>query len=137
MTDTAGTTGPRTPPRGGDVASAPEHESTPLAKGTASVSENIGTVGMRCVTLFPSPTDIELCPSLRIKDLCPWIARDVENYRTCEIDTMLKELLYHCRDTQKPNPDKSELLVSSLHAVLKVCNEGTSAQGIKTLLTEL
>ncbi|OJA19801.1 hypothetical protein AZE42_14166, partial [Rhizopogon vesiculosus] len=46
MTDTAGATGKRTPPRSGDVVSAPEHKSTPLAKGTASVSENIGTVGM-------------------------------------------------------------------------------------------
>ncbi|OJA14918.1 hypothetical protein AZE42_12843, partial [Rhizopogon vesiculosus] len=73
---------------------------------------------------------------MRIKDLRPWITRDVENYRTCEIDTMLEELLYHCRDTNKPNPDKSELLVSSLKAVLKVCNEGTPAQHIKTLLTK-
>ncbi|OJA14917.1 hypothetical protein AZE42_13416 [Rhizopogon vesiculosus] len=73
---------------------------------------------------------------MRIKDLRPWITRDVENYRTCEIDTMLEELLYRCRDTNQPDPDKSELLVSSLKAVLKVCNEGTPAQHIKTLLTD-
>jgi hypothetical protein len=37
----------KTPPRGGDVASASELKSTPIACGTASMSENVGAVGVK------------------------------------------------------------------------------------------
>jgi len=61
MPDTAGATGPKTPPRGGDVAPSSEVKSTPIAAGTAAISENLGTLGAKCVSLLQfSYTDIEL-----------------------------------------------------------------------------
>jgi hypothetical protein len=61
MPDTAGATGPKTPPRGRDVAPSSEIKSTPIAEGTAAISENVGTLGAKYVSLLRfSYTDIEL-----------------------------------------------------------------------------
>jgi hypothetical protein len=61
MPDTPGATGPKTPPRGGDVAPSSEIKSIPIAAGTATVSENVGILGVKFVSLLRfSYTDIEL-----------------------------------------------------------------------------
>jgi hypothetical protein len=52
MPDTAGATGPKTPPRGPDVAPSSEIKSTPIAGGTAAVSENLGALGVKYVSLL-------------------------------------------------------------------------------------
>jgi len=52
MPDTAGATGAKIPPRGADVASSSEIKSTPIAAGTAAVSESVGTLGVKCVSLL-------------------------------------------------------------------------------------
>ncbi|KAG1741280.1 hypothetical protein EDB19DRAFT_1875935 [Suillus lakei] len=112
---TAGATAPKTPPQGVNS----ELKSTPLAVGSAAVSEHISTVGVK------------------VKNVSPWIGRDVEDYRECPVDGMLQELLYRCRDRSKPLPDKSRLLNDSLKAVLPICNEGNDAQVIKKNMAEL
>jgi hypothetical protein len=50
---------------------------------------------------------------------------------------MLQELLYRCRDTTAPDPDKSALLKECLKFVLPVCNKGKPAQVIKEDLVDL
>jgi len=138
MPDTAGVTGPKTPLRGADVAPSSEIKSTPIAGGTAAVSENLGTLGVKCVSLlWFSVTDIDSPLSRRVKNLGPWVSRDVEAYAECEIDTMIEELLYRCRDKAKPDPDKSALLRTALNTVLTVCNDGKSAQDIKEFFNHL
>jgi len=53
MPDTAAVTGPKTPPsRGADVALSSEIKSTPIAGGTAAVNENVGILGVKCVSLL-------------------------------------------------------------------------------------
>ncbi|KAG1774509.1 hypothetical protein EV702DRAFT_1280603 [Suillus placidus] len=113
----AGATAPKTPPHG--VNSEPKLNSTPLAVGSAAISEHISAVGVD------------------VRDVRPWIARDVEDYQECAVDKMLEELLYHCKDDSKPLPDKSTLLDDSLKAVLPICNEGNDAQIIKNHLVTL
>ena len=75
--------------------------------------------------------------SRRVKNISPWVSRDVEAYTECEIDAMIEELLYRCRDKTKPDPDKSALFRKALNAVLTVCNDGKSAQDIKEFLNHL
>ncbi|KAG2132094.1 hypothetical protein DEU56DRAFT_448941 [Suillus clintonianus] len=113
----AGATAPMTPRHGVNSESKPN--STPLAVGSAAISEHIGAVGV----------DVE--------DVRPWITRDVENYKECAVDKMLEELLYRCKDNSKPLPDKSTLLDESLKAVLPICNEGSDAQFIKNQMVTL
>jgi len=48
-------------------------------------------------------------------------------YTECEIDTMIEELRYGCRDKSKRDPDKSPLLRKALNTVLTVCNDDKSA----------
>ncbi|KAG2132078.1 hypothetical protein DEU56DRAFT_812987 [Suillus clintonianus] len=113
----AGATAPKTPTHG--VKSEPKLNSTPLAVGSAAISEHISAVGVG------------------VRDVHPWIARDVEDYKECAVDKMLAELLYRCKDNSKPLPDKSTLLDDSLKAVLPICNEGNDAQIIKNHLVTL
>ncbi|KAG1840485.1 hypothetical protein DFJ58DRAFT_689182 [Suillus subalutaceus] len=96
----AGATAPKTPPHG--VNSASELKSTPLAVGSAAVSDHVSTLGVR------------------IHDVRPWITRDVENFRKCDADAMLQELL--CGFEERPSSEKSKLLQDSLKAVLDICN---------------
>ncbi|KAG1730062.1 hypothetical protein EDB19DRAFT_1832147 [Suillus lakei] len=112
-----GATAPKTPPH--IVNSGPKLNSTPLAVGSAAISEHIDAVGVG------------------IQDVCPWIARDVEDYNEGAVDKMLEELLYCCTDDSKPLPDKSTLLNDSLKAVLPICNEGNDAQIIKNHMVTL
>ncbi|KAG2336803.1 hypothetical protein BDR05DRAFT_970860, partial [Suillus weaverae] len=116
-TSTVGATAPKTPPHG--VDSGPELKSTPLAVGSAAVSEHISTVGVN------------------VSNVRPWIGRDVEDYRECPVDKMLQELLYYCVDRSKPHPDKPTLLADCLKAVLPICNKGKDAQAIKQHLGDL
>ncbi|KAG2120014.1 hypothetical protein BD769DRAFT_1641729 [Suillus cothurnatus] len=119
MTNTgaAGAPAPKTPPHG--VNSGSELKSTPIAIGSAAVSEHISTVGVN------------------VNDIRPWIGRDVENYRECPIDEMLQELLHRCTDRSKPLPDKPTLLADCLNAVLPICNKGDDAQAIKKNLGDI
>ncbi|KAG2135350.1 uncharacterized protein EDB93DRAFT_1170796 [Suillus bovinus] len=118
MADNAtGATAPKTPPH--IVNSGPKLDSTPLAVGSAAISEHIGAVGVG------------------VQDVSPWIARDVEGYKEGAVDKMLEELLYRCVDDSKPLPDKSTLLDDSLKAVLPICNEGDDARIIKNHMITL
>ncbi|KAG2038306.1 hypothetical protein BDR03DRAFT_981703 [Suillus americanus] len=96
-----------------------ELKSTPLAVGSASVSEHISAIG------------------LNINDIRPWIGHDIENYRECPIDEMLQELLYRCTDCSKLVPDKPTLLADCLEAVLPICNKGKDAKVIKRNLDDI
>jgi hypothetical protein len=126
------------PARGGDVAPSSEIKSTPIAVGMAAVSENVTTLGVKCVSLLRfSYTDVQFFPSCRVKNLRPWVSPDVEAHTECEIDTMIEKLLYRCKDKTKPDPDKSVLLRKALNAVLTICNDGKTAQDIKEYLNHL
>ncbi|OAX31911.1 hypothetical protein K503DRAFT_34340 [Rhizopogon vinicolor AM-OR11-026] len=106
MANAAIVTGPNTPPPAGSSSRFPLGiKSTPNAAGTAAVSEYIGTLGV----------DV---PGLR-----PFITRDIHDHTKCGPDTMLQELLYRCRDSSRPIPDKSTLLETCLTAVLPICND--------------
>jgi hypothetical protein len=88
-TGTAGATAPKTPPHG--VNSESDLKSTPLAIGSAAVSEYISTVGVN------------------VNDIRPWIGRDVENYRECPVDEMLQELLHRdCLNAVLPICNKGD-----------------------------
>ncbi|KAG2067179.1 hypothetical protein BDR04DRAFT_1058335 [Suillus decipiens] len=100
MVNSAAGTAPKTPPHG--VNSTSGLNSTPLAVGSAAVSEHISTLGVR------------------VNDVRPWITRDVDNYRKCDADAMLQELL--CGFEERPSSEKSKLLQDSLKAVLEICN---------------
>ncbi|KAG1888135.1 hypothetical protein F4604DRAFT_1080581 [Suillus subluteus] len=100
-----------TPPR----ANAPAHgaskiESTPNSRGAAVVSENIDLVGVR------------------VKEVRPWIQRDIEQVKQCKADAMLQALLQ--RASCAPETKQPELLQKCLKAVLPVCNGQVSAGGI-------
>ncbi|KAG1730088.1 hypothetical protein EDB19DRAFT_2012287 [Suillus lakei] len=100
-----------TPPR----ANAPAHgaskiESTPNSRGAAVVSENISLVGVR------------------IKEVRPWIQRDIEQAKQCKADAMLQALLQ--RASCSPETEQPELLQKCLKGVLPVCNGQVSAGGI-------
>ncbi|KAG2337095.1 hypothetical protein BDR05DRAFT_970634 [Suillus weaverae] len=114
---TTGATARKTPLHG--VDSGPELKSTPLAVGSAAVSERISTAGVN------------------VSNVRPWIGRDVEDCRECPVDKMLQELLYCCVDRSKPHPDKLTLLADCLKAVLPICNKGKDAQAIKQHLGDL
>ncbi|KAG0698935.1 hypothetical protein DFH29DRAFT_834252 [Suillus ampliporus] len=119
MADTTGAkAGPKTPPPGFNAVPELKLKSTPNAVGSAVVSEHISTLGVE------------------VDDVRLWIARDVEDFRKCEADAMLKELLYCCRDPSEPLPDKSTLLNACLQAVLPLCNATGDAQDIKNHLSE-
>ncbi|KAG1730075.1 hypothetical protein EDB19DRAFT_1391181 [Suillus lakei] len=108
----AGETGTSsTPPR----ANAPAHgaskiESTPNSRGAAVVSENISLVGVR------------------VKEVRPWIQRDIEQTKQCKADAMLQALLQ--RASCSPETEQPELLQKCLKEVLPVCNGQVSAGGI-------
>ncbi|KAG1717241.1 hypothetical protein EDB19DRAFT_1923676 [Suillus lakei] len=110
----AGETGTSsTPPR----ANAPAHgaskiESTPNSRGAAVVSENISLVGVR------------------IKEVRPWIQRDIEQAKQCKADAMLQALLQ--RASCSPETEQPELLQKCLKEVLPVCNGQVSAGGIRS-----
>ncbi|KAG1901817.1 uncharacterized protein F5891DRAFT_1277565 [Suillus fuscotomentosus] len=111
----------KTPPRNSALSADSETglKSTPLAVGSAIVSEHISTVG------------------LKVKNVSPWIARDVQNFEKCEADAMLQELLARCtgRSQNLSVNEKSKLLETALNAVLPICNAGAVAQEIKGHLT--
>ncbi|KAG2032563.1 hypothetical protein BDR03DRAFT_1094849 [Suillus americanus] len=108
----AGETGTSsTPPR----ANAPSHgaskiESTPNSRGASVVSENIDLVGVH------------------VKEVRPWIQRDIEQSKQCKVDAMLQALLQ--RASCAPETKQPELLQKCLKAVLPVCNGEVSAGGI-------
>ncbi|KAG1805109.1 uncharacterized protein HD556DRAFT_1283541, partial [Suillus plorans] len=112
----------KTPPRNSTLSADSETglKSTPLAVGSAVVSEHISTVG------------------LKVKNVRPWIARDVQNFEKCEADTMLQELLARCTGYSQnlSVSEKSKLFETSLNAVLPICNVGAVAQEIKGHLTD-
>ncbi|KAG2353656.1 hypothetical protein BDR07DRAFT_1432487 [Suillus spraguei] len=118
MTDNAGATVLKTPPRNSVLSG--EVKSTPLATGSAVVSEHISTVGVQ------------------VNNVRPWIARDVEKFEKCGADTMLQELLAVCTGFSQSlsASEKSTLLENSLEAVLPICNVGAVAQEIKGHLTD-
>ncbi|KAG2149133.1 uncharacterized protein EDB93DRAFT_362687 [Suillus bovinus] len=119
----AGETDPSsTPPR----ANAPVEgdiklESTPNSRGASVVSEHIDLVGVQ------------------VKDVRPWIQRDIEQAKQCKADAMLQALLQ--RASCAPETKQPELLQKCLEAVLPVCNGevsagGVSSSGIETALKE-
>ncbi|KAG1805113.1 uncharacterized protein HD556DRAFT_1437275 [Suillus plorans] len=111
----------KTPPRNSTLSADSEAglKSTPLAVGSAAVSEHISTVGVE------------------VNDVRPWIARDVQNFEKCKADTMLQELLARCTGSSQnlSGSQKSKLLETALNAVLPICNVGAVAQEIKGHLT--
>ncbi|KAG1766866.1 hypothetical protein EV702DRAFT_785943 [Suillus placidus] len=108
----AGETGTSsTPPRANAPADgASKIESTPNSRGAAVVSENIGLVGVQ------------------VKEVRPWIQRDIEQAKQCKADAMLQALLQ--RASCAPETKQPELLQRCLKAVLPVCNGQVSAGGI-------
>ncbi|KAG2102560.1 uncharacterized protein F5147DRAFT_615986 [Suillus discolor] len=122
MADNADATVHKTPPRNSTLSANSETglKSTPLAVGSAAVSEHISTVGVE------------------VNDVRPWIARDVQNFEKCKADTMLQELLARCTGSSQnlSGSQKSKLLETALNAVLPICNVGAVAQEIKGHLTD-
>ncbi|KAG2341860.1 hypothetical protein BDR05DRAFT_1060724 [Suillus weaverae] len=108
----AGETGTSsTPPRANAPADgASKIESTPNSRGAAVVSENIGLVGVQ------------------VKEVSPWIQRDIEQTKQCKADAMLQALLQ--RASCAPETKQPELLQNCLKAVLPICNGQVSAGGI-------
>ncbi|KAG2152830.1 hypothetical protein DEU56DRAFT_908008 [Suillus clintonianus] len=97
-----GATAPKTAPPGHGVNSESALRSTPLATGSAVISDAVNTVGVK------------------VDNVRPWITRDVDNYKECDADGMLQELL--CGFEQRSSSEKSKLLQDSLEAVLDICN---------------
>ncbi|KAG2067170.1 hypothetical protein BDR04DRAFT_1105526 [Suillus decipiens] len=112
MVNSAAGTAPKTSPHG--INSTSGLNSTPLVVGSAAVSEHISTLGVR------------------VHNVCPWITHDVDNYRKCDADAMLQELL--CGFEERPSSEKSKLLQDSLKAVLEICH---NTPEITDNLTEL
>ncbi|KAG2121602.1 hypothetical protein DEU56DRAFT_94241 [Suillus clintonianus] len=103
MADSTGATAPQTPARNSALSS--NLKSTPHAVGSATVSENISTVGVQ------------------VSDVRPWISHDVRNFKECKADEMLQTLLERCTDSSQSLPKKSPTLLEiSLKAVLPLCN---------------
>ncbi|KAG1805107.1 uncharacterized protein HD556DRAFT_1437270 [Suillus plorans] len=121
MAGNADATVHKTPPRNSTLSADSEAglKSTPLAVGSAAVSEHISTVGVE------------------VNDVRPWIARDVQNFEKCKADTILQELLARCTGSSQnlSVSEKSKLLETALNAVLPICNVGAVAQEIKGHLT--
>ncbi|KAG1767570.1 hypothetical protein EDD22DRAFT_296358 [Suillus occidentalis] len=121
MADNAGTIVHQTPTRNPALTADLEAglKSTPLALGSAAVSEHISTVGVD------------------VNNLRPWITRDVQNFEKCKADTMLQELLARCTGSQSLSAsEKSTLLETSLNAVLPICNVGAVATELNGHLTD-
>jgi hypothetical protein len=83
--------------------------------------------------------NVELCYSRSVRDVSPWIWRDVKNYKQCGADQMLQQLLEMCTDpSQSLSPtQKLALLDTSLQAALGICNETNDPHKIKHHLTKL
>lgn len=91
-----------TPPRANPSSHASNLKSTPLSLGASAASNHIGLIGAK------------------INQIRPWIERDIEKTKTCNVDVMLGDLLQRaCNNPKTPQPD---LLDKCLEAVLKVCN---------------
>ncbi|KAG2134881.1 uncharacterized protein EDB93DRAFT_835296 [Suillus bovinus] len=111
-----------TPPRANAPAEGDRKlESTPNSRGASVISENIGLVGVQ------------------VKEVRPWIQRDIEQAKQCKADAMLQALLQ--RASCAPETKQPELLQKCLKAVLPVCNGdvsagGMSSSGIETALNE-
>jgi hypothetical protein len=71
--------------------------------------------------------------SSRVKEIRPWIERDIEQAKQCKADAMLEALLQRASCTPKIDSEQSELLPKCLKAVLPVCNGQFSAKGISSL----
>lgn len=72
-----------------------------------------------------------------VDDIRPWIARDIQNFKTCEVDSMLQSILAGCALDPSESLDRSALFQTCLEAVLPLCNETTgAAQDIKGLLSD-
>ncbi|KAG2107959.1 uncharacterized protein F5147DRAFT_837161 [Suillus discolor] len=96
-------------------------ESTPNSRGASVVSENISLVGVQ------------------VKEVRPWIQRDIEQAKQCKADAMLQALLQ--RASCAPETEQPELLQKCLKGILPVCNGqvfagGMSSSGIETALKE-
>ncbi|KAG2096095.1 uncharacterized protein F5147DRAFT_641750 [Suillus discolor] len=87
-------------------------ESTPNSRGASVVSENISLVGVQ------------------VKEVWPWIQRDIEQAKQCKTDVMLQALLQ--RASCAPETKQPELLQKCLKGVLPVCNGRVSAGGISS-----
>ncbi|KAG2120529.1 uncharacterized protein F5147DRAFT_831813 [Suillus discolor] len=87
-------------------------ESTPNSRGASVVSENISLVGVQ------------------VKEVRPWIQRDIEQAKQCKVDAMLQALLQ--RASCAPETKQPELLQKCLKGVLPVCNGQVSAGGISS-----
>ncbi|KAG2096090.1 uncharacterized protein F5147DRAFT_641739 [Suillus discolor] len=87
-------------------------ESTPNSRGASVVSENISLVGVQ------------------VKEVRPWIQRDIEQAKQCKADAMLQALLQRASCT--PETKQPELLQKCLKGVLSVCNGQVSAGGISS-----
>ncbi|KAG2149127.1 uncharacterized protein EDB93DRAFT_1250051 [Suillus bovinus] len=111
-----------TPPRpNAPDQGASKLESTPNSRGASVVSENIGLVGVK------------------VKQVRPWIQRDIEQVKECKADAMLQALLQ--RASSAPETEQPELLQKCLKAVLPVCNGQAStalskSADVKTALNE-
>lgn len=91
-----------TPPRANQSSHVSNLKSTPLSRGASAASDHIGLIGAK------------------INQIRPWIERDIEKTKTCNVDVMLGDLLQRAsNDPETPQPD---LLDKCLDAVLKVCN---------------
>ncbi|KAG1826528.1 hypothetical protein EV424DRAFT_1599821 [Suillus variegatus] len=102
-----------TPPRTNAPAyGASKIESTPNSRGASVVSENIGVLGVK------------------VKNVGPWIQRDIEQVKECKADAMLQALLQ--RTSSAPKTKQPELLQKCLKAVLPVCNGQASTALVKS-----
>ncbi|KAG2149124.1 uncharacterized protein EDB93DRAFT_362196 [Suillus bovinus] len=111
-----------TPPRpNAPDQGASKLESTPNSRGASVVSENIGLVGVK------------------VKQVRPWIQRDIEQVKECKADAMLQALLQ--RASSAPETEQPKLLQKCLKAVMPVCNGEAStaflkSSDVKTALNE-
>ncbi|KAG1796282.1 uncharacterized protein HD556DRAFT_292111 [Suillus plorans] len=102
-----------TPPRANALSQGGSKlESTPNSRGASVVSENISLVGVQ------------------VKEVWPWIQRDIEQAKQCKADAMLQALLQRASCT--PETKQPELLQKCLKEVLPVCNGQVSAGGISS-----
>ncbi|KAG1901769.1 uncharacterized protein F5891DRAFT_1144295 [Suillus fuscotomentosus] len=113
-------------------SSPPHSQSVPLLSANTSV---LLALSASALILFSPPSLIS--ELRRVKNVSPWIARDVQNFEKCKADTMLQELLARCTGPSQNLSvnEKSKLLETALNAVLPICNAGAVAQEIKGHLT--
>ncbi|KAF8129366.1 hypothetical protein EV363DRAFT_1264501 [Boletus edulis] len=98
---------PTTSPPRRPQANPPALQSMPQAKGSATISEHINTLGVK------------------VDDIRQWIARDVENFERCGIDKMLMDLLVDCTNKSRESVEdayKTRLFKQCLDKVLPLCN---------------